>query len=637
MTQQDDPLSPDAPPIDTATTPHASSELRYRELFEQAPVSIQILSPDGFTLRVNRAWQDLWHIHEGGELYRLVLSRDYNVLADPQLVEHGISDYLRRAMAGESVQIPAIHYDVAALGVSQRARWVTARAHPIKDAEGRIVEVMLMHEDISQRVEAEAALRAREERFRSLVMATSQVVWTIVPDGGVVEESPSWTAFTGQDFDTVRRLGWLEAVHPDDRERTRQAFLQAAADRTMYETEYRLRRYDGEYRWTAVKGVPILDAQGEVREWIGATRDIHDIVMAQAELAERLDREQRQAALLAKVASAARTLHTLLSAAEIRDALEREVRAIIGVEHVRVSLGAEAPPPVGIPVDAEWLSVPLVSRKGRQIGVLEAWDKPGGFLEEDEAILVQLGAIATNGFENARLYDSLREQDRRKDEFLAMLAHELRNPLAPISAAADVLRISTNTEHVRRSSEVIGRQVKHMTSLVNDLLDVSRVTRGLIKLERGIVAVQALVDSAVEQSRPLMAERGHLFSIEMQAPGAHVDGDATRLVQVLANLLNNAAKYTPRGGSVTLRITREGPRVQFCIVDSGIGIDSALLPHVFDLFTQAERTPDRSQGGLGIGLALVRTLVALHGGEVKAHSEGAGSGCTFTVSLPLVS
>ncbi len=638
MTQRDLPPSPDAPLPATASAsaPHASSELRYRELFDQAPVSIQILGPDGFTLRVNRAWQDLWQIHEGSDLYRLVLSAGYNVLSDPQLVEHGVVDYLRRAMAGESVQIPAIRYDVAALGASQRARWVTARAHSIKDAAGRIVEVMLMHEDISERVEAEAALRAREERFRSLVMATSQVVWNVVPDGGVADESPSWTAYTGQDFDTVRRLGWLEAVHPEDRERTRRIFAQAVAERGVYETEYRLRRHDGEYRWTAVKGVPILDARGDVREWIGANRDIHDIVMAQAELAERLDREQRQAALLSKVASASRTLHTLLSAAEIREALEREVRAIIGVEHVRVSLGAGEPPPDGIAPDAEWLSVPLVSRKGRQIGVLEAWDKPGGFIEEDEAILVQLGAIATNGFENARLYDSLREQDRRKDEFLAMLAHELRNPLAPISAAADVLKISTNTAHIRKSSEVIGRQVRHMTSLVNDLLDVSRVTRGLIKLERGVVAVQALVDSAAEQSRPLMTDREHLFAVEMEAAGAHVDGDATRLVQVLANLLNNAAKYTPRGGRITLRVTRDGPRVQFCIMDTGIGIDSALLPHVFDLFTQAERTPDRSQGGLGIGLALVRTLVALHGGEVKAHSEGAGSGCTFTVWLPLV-
>ena len=632
MNQRDTPLS-SPPPV-----PHATPEVRFRELFEQAPVSIQILDPDGYTVRVNRAWQDLWHIHEGGELYRLVLSRDYNVLSDQQLVEHGIVAYLRRAMAGESVQIPAIRYDVSALGASQRARWVTARAHPIKDADGRIVEVMLMHEDISERVEAESALRMREERFRSLVMATSQVIWTTVPDGRVCEPSPSWTDFTGQDFEQFRDFGWLDAVHPDDRAHSHEAFTSAVAGGRVYETEYRLRRRDGTYRWTTVKGIPIRDESGQVREWIGANRDIHDTVMAQSELAERLDREQRQAALLAKVAAAARALHTLLSAEEIREALVREAGAIIGAGQVRVLLGAETPPAAPA-AQADRLSVPLVSRKGRPIGLLEAWDKPGGFSDEDEAILVQLGAIATNGFENARLYDSLREQDRRKDEFLAMLAHELRNPLAPIAAAAEVLRIASSPERIRVSSEVIGRQVRHMSSLVNDLLDVSRVTRGLIKLERSRIDAAALVASAVEQSRPLMDAHGHAFSAEVDpgAAAAQLDGDPTRLVQVLTNLLNNAAKYTPRGGRVALRVSLDGARLRLCVVDNGIGIDRALLPHVFDLFTQAERTPDRSQGGLGIGLALVRTLVALHGGEVQAHSEGAGSGCTFTVWLPLVS
>jgi len=623
-------------PLPQPASPHATPEIRFRELFEQAPVSIQILDPDGYTVRVNRAWQDLWQIREGGELYRLVLSRDYNVLSDPQLVQHGIVDYLRRAIAGEAVQIPAIYYDVSALGESRRARWVTARAHPIRDGAGRIAEVMLMHEDITDRIEAESALRMREERFRSLVMATAQVIWTTVPDGRVCEPSASWTEFTGQDFEQFRDFGWLDAVHPDDRAHSHQAFTGAVASGQVYETEYRLRRRDGEYRWTTVKGIPIRDESGQVREWIGANRDIHDVVMAQSELAERLDREQRQAALLAKVAAAARALHTLLSAAEIREVLVREVGAIIGAGRVRVRLGTEAP--LDAPAaQAQQLSVPLVSRKGRPIGVLEAWDKPGGFSDEDEAILVQLGAIATNGFENARLYDSLRVQDRRKDEFLAMLAHELRNPLAPIAAAAEVLKIASSPERIRVSSEVIGRQVRHMSSLVDDLLDVSRVTRGLIKLERRRVDAAALVASAVEQSRPLMDAHGHAFSAEVDpaAGAAQLDGDPTRLVQVLTNLLNNAAKYTPRGGRVALRAGLDGARLRLCIVDNGIGIDAALLPHVFDLFTQAERTPDRSQGGLGIGLALVRTLVALHDGEVQAHSEGTGSGCTFTVWLPL--
>ncbi|WP_288378076.1 PAS domain S-box protein, partial [uncultured Massilia sp.] len=244
MTQQDHP------------PPQATPDVRFRELLEQAPVSIQILDPRGFTLRVNQAWQDLWHIHAGGDLYALVLGGGYNVLEDRQLLKCGVVDFLRRAIAGESVQIPAIHYDVGVLGASSRKRWVTARAHPIEDGEGRILEVMLMHEDITDRIEAEAALRVREERFRSLVMATAQVIWTVGPDGGIVEESSSWCAFTGQDMQAAKGHGWLEAIHPDDRARTMAAFQRAVAEAGVYETEYRLRRHDGEYRWCVDTATP---------------------------------------------------------------------------------------------------------------------------------------------------------------------------------------------------------------------------------------------------------------------------------------------------------------------------------------------------------------------------------------------
>jgi signal transduction histidine kinase len=282
-----------------------------------------------------------------------------------------------------------------------------------------------------------------------------------------------------------------------------------------------------------------------------------------------------------------------------------------------------------------WLAVPLIDRKGKNIGLIQASDKvEGDFTEQDEAILVQLASIAANGFENARLYSSLKEQDRRKDEFLAMLAHELRNPLAPIASAAELLKISTLDEaRVRRSSEVISRQVKHMTSLVDDLLDISRVTRGLIQLEHVVVDIGATIRSAVEQSRPLIEAREHVLVIE-QAPGeVQVMGDPNRLVQVVANVLNNAAKYTPRGGRILLAVEREASLVRIRVQDNGIGIDQGLLPHVFDLFTQAERTPDRSQGGLGIGLALVKNVVTLHGGTVTADSSGPGTGSVFTVSL----
>jgi PAS domain S-box-containing protein len=673
---------------------HADLEIRFRELFEQGPGSIQLLDPAGYTIRVNKAWEALWHIYEGTDAKRFVLSRDYNVLRDPQVVAAGVTPYLQRALDGESVAIPAIYYDTTDVGVAGRARWVTARAHPIKDSEGRVVEVMLMHEDITDQVEAETALREREERFRTLAMATSQIVWTNTSDGRVLEDSPSWRAFTGQTYDEWKEFGWLDAVHPDDRDRTYQRWTACVASRSVFETEYRLRRADGVYRWTAVKGLPILNALGEVREWVGANRDIHDTVTAQEGLARRLDRERRQSALLTKVATAARMLHTTLSSGDIAQHLVHQVRDILEVHQAVVSLTegdswaqainavslsdkyaayrSYAAKPDGTGIYAEvcrsntvmrftqqeleahpafrrfgkhapdhpamrgWLAVPLVNRNGKNIGLIQASDKyEGEFSDEDEAILVQLAAIAANGFENARLVDSLRDQERRKDEFLAMLAHELRNPLAPISAAAEILKIASSPERIRASSEVIGRQVRHMTSLVNDLLDVSRVTRGLIKLDRDIVDVESIVASAVEQARPLIALRDHAFSVEMDTAGARVDGDATRLIQVITNLLNNAAKYTPRRGAIVLRAAREEARVRICVSDNGIGIDRQLLPQVFDLFTQAERTPDRSQGGLGIGLALVRTMVALHGGEVQAHSDGPGEGSTFTVWLPL--
>jgi len=229
----------------------------------------------------------------------------------------------------------------------------------------------------------------------------------------------------------------------------------------------------------------------------------------------------------------------------------------------------------------------------------------------------------------------LRAQARRKDEFLAMLAHELRNPLAPISNAAQLLGMpGLDERRLRQSSEIIARQVRHMTELVDDLLDVSRVTRGLVQLDRALVDVGAVVAGAVEQARPLIEARRHSLELQLDA-GGWVDGDRTRLVQVVSNLLNNAAKYTPQGGRIALRVVRSGERVTISVRDNGIGIAPDVLPQVFDLFTQAERTPDRSQGGLGLGLALVKSLVQLHGGSVRAESAGLGQGSSFGVTLPL--
>ena len=225
--------------------------------------------------------------------------------------------------------------------------------------------------------------------------------------------------------------------------------------------------------------------------------------------------------------------------------------------------------------------------------------------------------------------------DCRKDEFLAMLAHELRNPLAPISAGAQILlETQKSNAQVTRTATVIFRQAAHMTSLVNDLLDVSRVTRGLVQLDKAVVDMRDIVNDAVEQLAPLMRQKKQQLTSVLPPEDCCVIGDENRLVQIVANLLNNAAKYTHEGGHIVAKLTVEIERIVLHVSDDGIGMTPQLVPRVFDLFSQAERTSDRSQGGLGIGLAIVNTLVNLHGGTVHAESQGLNMGSTFCVSLP---
>ncbi|MDB5932068.1 MAG: putative histidine kinase, hybrid [Polaromonas sp.] len=261
--------------------------------------------------------------------------------------------------------------------------------------------------------------------------------------------------------------------------------------------------------------------------------------------------------------------------------------------------------------------------------------------EEEPFVLtgvnVDIQELRTAGDELHQAVDKLKEADARKDEFLAMLAHELRNPLAPVRSAAELLKIGRLDEiQVQKTSEIIARQVDHMTSLVDDLLDVSRVTRGLVELEKQPLDIRRITADAVEQVNPLIRARRHQLDLRLSPEPARVLGDQKRLVQVVGNLLNNAAKYTPEGGHIVLKTQVRDARVVVTVVDDGIGMEPALAARVFDLFAQAERTPDRSSGGLGLGLALVKSLVELHGGSVSCASQGQGKGSEFSVHLPLL-
>lgn len=236
----------------------------------------------------------------------------------------------------------------------------------------------------------------------------------------------------------------------------------------------------------------------------------------------------------------------------------------------------------------------------------------------------------------AKANEALKELNRRKDEFLSTLGHELRNPLAPILNALEIMRLSENFETINRQRERLERQVGQMVRLVDDLLDVSRITTGKLRLAPEILTLQDVFAAALDISRPHLEKAQLKFTAELPAETVHLTGDKVRLAQIFSNLLNNAAKYTEPRGRVSLTATVAHNRVIVRVRDTGVGIPRDVLPRVFELFTQVDRTLNRSEGGLGVGLALVRRLVEMHGGTVSAHSEGPGMGTEFSVELPLV-
>jgi signal transduction histidine kinase/putative methionine-R-sulfoxide reductase with GAF domain len=440
-------------------------------------------------------------------------------------------------------------------------------------------------------------------------------------------------------------------------------------------------------RWTP-------DEVGLVLQVVGRCWEALERARAEERLSRLLERERERGRLLQQVADAALTIHASGSLESALQVIAEEARRIIGAHQARTSLtivgewsqaintvsmsDKYAPwrsydaPTTGKGIYAEvcrtnrpmrlthaelvahpawrnfsgeegrhppmrgWLAAPFVSRSGKNLGLIQLTDKyEGDFAESDEAILVQLTHIASVAIENARLYDALREQDRRKDEFLATLAHELRNPLAPIRTGLEILKVAGDGERGKKLRDMMERQVGHMVRMVDDLLDVSRITRGKVELRKERVELGAVVESAVETSQPLIQAARHSLDVELPAKPLLLDADPTRLAQVFANLLNNAAKYTPAGGRIRIAAALDGAGVVVRVEDTGVGIPADMLPKVFDMFIQVGRSIDRAQGGLGIGLTLVRELVLLHGGTIDAASDGPGRGSTFTVRLPL--
>ena len=612
--------------------------IRFETLFAAAPVSVQLLAADGRTLRVNKAWEALWQVADGS-LLDYVLTQ-YNILQDAQLEAKGVLKELRRAFAGEAAILPPILYDPAEQGRPGRARWLRARAQPLCDPDGRVREVLLIHEDVSERVQAQNDAALSEMRLKPLANTIPQLVWMAEPDGAIHWYNDRWYAYTGTTPEQMAGWGWQSVHDPAVLPQVVEAWKSSLEHGSPLQMTFPLRGHDGVFRPFFTLVAPLRDPSGRVVQWFGTNTDVSALHEAQRSL--RAAEERLRLATLAggigiwewligndrvDWSDEVYTLHGLdrgAASGRLGDVLDRVhpedrptlARLIQSAVDERGAFSAEFR--VVLPSgDHRWLST---------------WAR---VQVDGEGLPYRMVGATISVDAHKRTEAALHDAHRRKDEFLAMLAHELRNPLAPISTAAAMLQDGDlHGDQIRRASAMISRQVRHMTELVDDLLDVSRVTHGQIAIDQSVVDVKAAVANAVEQAHLAIEQRAHELRTVVCAEAATVLGDATRLTQAVTNLLTNAAKYTPVGGHVVLAVAVQPDSVSITVTDDGNGIDAELLPHVFELFTQGRRSWARSEGGLGIGLALVQTIVALHGGRVTAASAGLGAGSSFAITLP---
>jgi PAS domain S-box-containing protein len=494
--------------------------------------------------------------------------------------------------------------------------------------------------DLTQVRSVEERLKASEERFRLMADSIDQMIWVARPDGHHEHFNRRWYEYTGVPEGSTDGEGWSGMFHRDDQERAWSRWRHSLATGEPYEIEYRLRHASGEYRWVLGRARPLRDAEGRIAKWFGTCTDIDEFKRTQEALAQ----SERQLQTLADntpdiLSRYDRGLRHLFVSAAIAKATGRNPEEFFGRTNRELGM------PPGL-CDLWDDAIRRAFEHGRPEEVEFRYDSPDRLRHFSSRFVPEFGpsgevesvlGVTADVTERKLMEEALRDADRRKDEFLATLAHELRNPLAPIRNGLQILRAAGDAAATGEVREMMERQLAHMVRLIDDLLDVSRVSRGKIELKRERVTLRAVLDSAVEASRPLIESSGHELVIRAAGAPTWLDGDPTRLSQVVSNLLNNAAKYTPDGGRIELSARVESGLVAVRVRDDGTGIPGEMLPRIFDMFTQVDGTINRSQGGLGIGLSLVRKLAELHGGSIEAESPGEGLGSTFTVRLPAAS
>ena len=531
--------------------------------------------------------------------------------------------------------------------------WANVVLTALHDESGQLIGFGKVSRDLSQRRQAEQQLRESEERFRLIVDSTlDYAIFMLDPEGRVASWNKGAERIKGYRADEIIGLHFSTFYPPEAIARRWPEYELTEALRVgRFEDEGWRVRKDGSQFWANVIITALWGPDGSHRGFAKVTRDVTQRKHQEqriANLTEELEQARVERKLVESELRLASIIGTAMDAIVMCDeqlrivlfnrsaeemfgcgaqtAMSKQLPALI--PDLDVVAGSEVPADAAKGSWQRRLEVDAVREDGTRIPIEVSISE---VIVHDQRFFT---VIARDISQRRRSEAELREADRRKDVFLGMLAHELRNPLAAIATASEVLHRTMDQAGPQKLTTVIRRQTKALGRMVDDLLDVSRFTLGKIQLAHEPLLLAEVIKRAAESAREAVGNAGLRLEVKLAAEPVWLVGDATRLEQVLANLLNNAVKFTPRDGEITIAAGREGDDAVIRVRDTGAGIDPALLPRVFDLFVQGDTSLDRANSGLGIGLALVRQVVALHGGRVTAHSAGPGLGSEFVVRLP---